>query len=159
MIFGGTVAATRSMTRSMSPPLRLCQLSRSKYFPSECNIPQAIIREDNMVSPTVGSCQALRKSPDGLSISNAKKIIGYKQVPGKGQEYHVTHRQGKRPDKGSQKMTPESNQEVLARQSPRLFEEAHIKDHVACQLTKALFCVYRQRPCYLNRLCGRSWLR
>jgi hypothetical protein len=68
-----------------------------------------------MVSPTIGSRQALRESPDGLPSPNAKKIVGYEQIPSKGQKDHITHRQRKCPNKCSQKMTPESNQEVLAR--------------------------------------------
>jgi hypothetical protein len=35
-------------------------------------------------------------------------------------------------------MTPESNQKVLAGQCPRLLEQTHIEDHVACSLTEVL---------------------
>jgi hypothetical protein len=102
-------------------------------------IPQATINKDKIVSRTSGGCKALRKSPDGLSSSNAKNVVGYEQIPSKGQKDHITHGQRKCPNKSSQKVTPESNQQVLARQSPCLFEEAHIEDHVACPHIQMVF--------------------
>lgn len=115
-----------------------------------------------MVSLSSRGSEALGKGSNGLSRTNPKNVIRYKKISSKRQKDHIAHGQCKGPDESGQEMTPESNQEVFARKSPCLFEEAHPEeDHVAVQLkymlSKRLASVPLQGQTRGPELAERLW--